>query len=168
MQSSRKIFRLQGSNFRAGSIAPITKAVLSFLALNKRGAPGGRTSYQNIKAKTKNSLLKKFAGYLQPGAPSIRSMDVRITFRTGREKKVKNRVTVLLLAGLMVIGSLSGCSSAANSHACLDIKASQKLALRMPRGSTMTDIKQLHKSILENLGAVHPSFFCQGSHPCRK
>ena len=30
---------------------------------------------------------------------------------------MKNRVTVLLLAGLMVIGSLSGCSSAENSEA---------------------------------------------------
>jgi len=32
----------------------------------------------------------------------------------------------------------------------------------------MAGIKQLHKSILENLGAVYPTLFCQGSHPCRK
>lgn len=28
----------------------------------------------------------------------------------------------------------------------------------------MTDIEQLYKSILENLGAVHTTLFCQGSH----
>lgn len=33
------------------------------------------------------------------------------------KKKVKNRVMVLLFASLMVIGSLSGCSAAANSEA---------------------------------------------------
>ena len=34
--------------------------------------------------------------------------------------------------------------------------------------SCMTGIKQLHKSILENLGTVYPTLFCQGGHPCRK
>lgn len=32
----------------------------------------------------------------------------------------------------------------------------------------MAGIEQLHKSILENLGAVHAPLFCQGSHPRRQ
>ena len=34
--------------------------------------------------------------------------------------------------------------------------------------SYIASIEELHEPVLENLGAVYPTFFCQCRHPCRK